>query len=509
VNLQDLIQDTLAKVAAATKAARSDPGMKKAIDLSVGLVGFNLQAPAKQLVPLMSPFYNSIPRRVKPGANSDNWRQITALSSPELFTQERAAGNPFTTTLSTKVAPFKVSAIRGEVTREAQAASITFDDALAKETANTLLVALKLMGQAYLYANITDVGAPAAPTVTRITAPAGGAMPVSAYFAVIVALTGMAANRVPIDIPGVYGDPVAANALYNGRAVPAGGVNALLTVSALSGVGVSTISAEGTVATGGTAADGIKVTWTAIPGACAYAVFLGTATGAANLKCQGVVTQTSLTFITAPTTGIAANAAEIPAADETGNALHFDGILPQLLAAGSGAYLKNVNGTLTGTSTSAEVVEIQDAFSSIYRTAKIGKFRIVMSGNDARTLAKKGILSNSMQIFAQPTAEGRINMTIGAHVGEILNATTGDICPVEVEPWAVPGTIFILPMEIPYPMANAANPFEWVGNYDWERWEYASTTTTGPIYPFETRCNGALEAIFTGGCGVLYNVFQG
>jgi hypothetical protein len=237
---------------------------------------------------------------------------------------------------------------------------------------------------------------------------------------------------------------------------------------------------------------------------------VGLTTGAANLTCEAVVSQTSVTFSSLATGGVAGNDANtVPTADETGNAKHFDGILPQLLAAGSGAYLKNVNGILTGTAASAEVVEIQDAFASIWRTAKIGKFRVVMSGNDARSLAKKGILSNAMQIFAQPTAEGRINMTIGAHVGEILNATTGDICPVEVEPWAVPGTIFILPMEIPYPMANAANPFEWVGNYDWERWEYASTTTTGPIYPFETRCNGALEAIFTGGCGVLYNVFQG
>lgn len=507
MNLQELIQDTLAKVAAATKAARSDPGMKKAIDLSVGLVGFNLQAPAKQLVPLMSPFYNSIPRRVKQGANSDNWRQITALSSPELFTAENAAGNPFTTTLSTKTAPFKVASVRGQVTREAQAASVTFDDALAKETANTLLIALKLMGQAYLYANITDTGAPAAPTCTEVEA--AGNLPADQYFVRIVGLNGMASNRVPIDVPGNYGETIAANALLAGRAVPAAGVNALQSTTALGGCGLTTISAEGTVTTTG-GSDGMKVTWAAIPGCTTYAVFVGLTTGAANLTCEAVVSQTSVTFSSLATGGVAGNDANtVPTADETGNAKHFDGILPQLLAAGSGAYLKNVNGILTGTAASAEVVEIQDAFASIWRTAKIGKFRVVMSGNDARSLAKKGILSNAMQIFAQPTAEGRINMTIGAHVGEILNATTGDICPVEVEPWAVPGTIFILPMEIPYPMANAANPFEWVGNYDWERWEYASTTTTGPIYPFETRCNGALEAIFTGGCGVLYNVFQG
>jgi hypothetical protein len=511
VDLQQLVQETLAKVAEVTKGQGA--GMKKAIDLSTGLFGFNLQAPVKQLVPLMSPFYNSIPRKVRAGANSDNWKTITAISSPELFTAERAAGNTFTMTKVDKVAAYKVTAVRGEVTREAQAASLGFDDALAKETANTLYNAMKLSGQAYLYANITDVGVPGAPTLTEVNTPTGGGIAASAYFARIVALTGMAANRVNVDIPAAYGSidggGVGATSAYiNGRAVPAGGVNALLTVAALSGTGVSSIGAEGTVTTAG-GSDGLKITWTAVPGAVAYAVFVGLTTGAANLKCEAVVTQTSVTFLTLAATGIAGTAAEIPAADETGQVLAFDGILPQLLAGASGAYVKNLLGTLTGTAASAEVVEIQDAFASLWRTAKIGKFRLVMSGNDVRSLTKKGILSNAMQIFAGMGAEGRVNLTLGAHVGEILNAVTGDRCPVETEPWAIPGTIFILPMEIPYPDANVQNPFEWVGSYDWERWGYASTTSTGPIYPFETRSNGVLEGLFTGGCGLLYNVFQG
>jgi hypothetical protein len=54
-----------------------------------------------------------------------------------------------------------------------------------------------------------------------------------------------------------------------------------------------------------------------------------------------------------------------------------------------------------------------------------------------------------------------------------------------------------------------AAPFTCVGNYDWFRWDYSSTTTTGPIYPFEVRCNGVLEGQFNGGCGVLYNIFKG
>lgn len=513
MDFQQLIQETLAKVAEATKAQGRQ--FQKTIDLSVGLVGFNLQAPAKQLVPLMSPFYNSIPRKVKPGANSDNWRTITALSSPELFTTENAAANLFTTTLANRSAAFKVTGVRGQVSREAQAASQGFDDALAKETSNTLYNALKLTGQAYLYGNVTDFGAPTGSiVVSEVNLPTGGQIAASAYFVRVVALTGMAANRVLIDVPKRYGSidgggVGATSSYFNGRAVGAGGVNALLTVSAGSGVGVSAISAiEGTVTTAG-GSDGLKVTWNAVPGAVAYAVFVGTATGAANLKCEGVFTQTSVTFLSLAGTGIAGNAAEIPTADETGNALHFDGILPQCLAGGSGSYLVNVNGPLTGTAALGEVVEIAEAFSAIYRTAKIGKFRLVMSGNDVRNLTQKGIVSNAMQIFAQPTAEGRVRMSIGAHVGEVLNPVTGDICPVETEPWAEPGTLFILPTEIPYPDANIQNPFEWVGNYDWERWEYASTPSTGPIYPFETRSNGALEGLFTGGCGILYNIFNG
>jgi len=505
MDLQELIQDTLAKVAAAVKATKEGPGMRKAIDIAQGLYGYSLQKPAQQLVPLMSPFYNSIPRVVKPGANSDNWKQITALSSPELFTSERAAGNLFTTTVTPKTAAFKVSALRGEVTREAQAASVTFDDALAKETANTLLISLKLMGQAYLYANVTDLGTPNTPVVTEVNAV--GTIGAADYFVVVVGLTGMAANRTTVDLPDVWDGT---NAFLAGRAVLSADLNPLQVTTALSGVGLSIISAQGTVTTTG-ADNGLRIKWTAKPGFCAYAIFVGTVTGAANLHCEAIVSQTEVTLTSLAGTGVLANenTVTIPTADETGNAKHFDGILPNLLAVGSGAYIKAVNGTLTGALADGEVVQIQQAFAALWRTAKIGKFRVVMSGQDVKNLTKKGIISNAMQIFAGMGAEGRVNLTIGAHVGEILNATTGDRCPVEVEPWAVPGTVFILPMEIPYPMANISTPFQWVGNYDWERWEYASTPTTGPIYPFETRCNGVLEPLFTGGCGVLYNIYNG
>lgn len=508
MDLVGITQDTLEKSREIIRKVQNDPRFKKAITVGTGLVGINLQAPAKQLVPLLSPFRASIPRLVKPGANSDTWRTISALSLPELFTTENASGNLFTTTLGSTTGNFKVASMRGQVTREAEAASQGFDPALAKETSNTLLNALRLESMAFMGANITDAGTPGAPTVALGTT-AGSLNPsTTTYYARVVGLTLMAANRATLSIPA---DKNANDEnLLAGRAVTQAELQAIaLAATAVTGCGMTDIGAEGNSGAQTGSNKSLKITWTPLANCVAYLVFVGTSAGAANLNCEAIVTQSQITLTSLAGSGAAGNDAAVPAADETGNANQYDGIIPQLNASGSGAYVLNVNETLTGTAAQGEILELQDAFASIFQTAKIGKFRVIVSGQDSRILTRLGVVSNTMQIFAQPAADGRLAMAIGAHVGEIVNATTGDRCPVEVDPWLTPGTILILPTEIPYKDANLSDPFTWVGNYDWERWDYASTTTTGPIYPFETRCNGVLESQFPGGCGILYNIWKG
>lgn len=515
--LRNVSEETVRAVIAAVKTATQQPTGQRDINVGTGLVGYNLQAPAKQLVPLLSPFQRTIPRITKPGANSDNWRRITAISSPIFFTAEEAASNPFFHTVSSASAAFKVAGVRGKVTREAQASSLGFDDALAKETANQLLLAMKLEGQSFLGATLTALGTPGTPTVALGTT-AGSLNPsTTTYFVKIVALNIFAANRIgTLDQLSLANTNSNSENIVAGRAVAQAEWRAITSpntatpgASALTGCGVTTVSAEGNSGAQTGSNKSLKVTWTPTPGAHAYAVFVGTTTGSANLKCEGFFTQTQVTFTSLAGTGMAANDGSIPAADETDDANAYDGIIPQLIAGGSGAYLKNLNGTLTGAAANGEIVELQDAFASIYQTAKIGKFRIVASGLDMRVLSAKGVLSQSMQIFAQPAPDGRTMFTAGAHIGQVINAVTGDVCPIDVEPWLPPSMLLILPTEIPYPDAHASSPFQWVGNYDWERWDYASTTSTGPIWPFEVRCNGAIEGIFTGGCGLIYNVWKG
>ena len=493
----------------------NDPSMKKAITVGTGIVGYNLQAPAHQLVPLMSPFHASIPRIVKAGANSDNWRVISALSSPNPFTTESAASALFTTTLTSPTAAFCVLGIQGSVTLEAQRASEGFDPALAKETSNALLVGMKLEEQAFFGANHTDLGTPVAPAAP-VSSAAGGTITQAGttYYVAVIGLTVLAANRATLDTPADI--DINGEALLAGRAVTAAEVLAISAPTTAAptvfsaGCGVSPFGAIGSSAALTATLKGLKITWTPLKGAVAYILFVGTTTGAANMHAECIVGGCTVTLTSLAGTGVVGTTTGgIPGTDETGDANAYDGIIAQLCGASSGAYVKNLAGALTATATAGEIVEIQDAFAQIYKNAKIGKFRVVASGNDTRTLSRLGAASNAMIIVAQPTGEGRGSMTLGSHVGEILNSTTGDKCPVETNPWLPQGSMLILPMEIPYPSANISQPFQWVGSYDWTRWDYASTPTTGPIYPFEVRNNGVLEGLFTGGCGLIYNIYKG
>jgi hypothetical protein len=61
MSMMETTMDSLEKTVAGVKESQT---LEKAINTGVGLVGYNLEAPAKQLVPFASPLRNIIPRKV-------------------------------------------------------------------------------------------------------------------------------------------------------------------------------------------------------------------------------------------------------------------------------------------------------------------------------------------------------------------------------------------------------------------------------------------------------------
>jgi len=73
-------QDTLDLV----KGALSTPDdrIAKTITNATGLLAYDLQAPAKNLYPFVTPIRNVLPRIGGGTGSATNWRQVTALVGP-------------------------------------------------------------------------------------------------------------------------------------------------------------------------------------------------------------------------------------------------------------------------------------------------------------------------------------------------------------------------------------------------------------------------------------------
>lgn len=493
-------EETRALLAKSVLEGMKSGSLRKTIDIATGLMGINLDAPAKQLVPLLSPFRQSIPRTVRAGSDASQWKAITKLSAPRLSSAARTAGRQQTHTVVSKSAAYKVMALGDDVSRESVAASEGFDPALAKATANCLLNYSKLEEIQILGGNTTAaIGVPAAPTVLGVAT--GGTIGAGTYTIRIFALALPAANRCTV---GRTQDWDGTEAKINAYAITA----SPNTIAGLTDTdGVEAGSAESTTAALTGSTNSIRVAWTPTTGAAAYAVSVGLATGITNGSFQVIVTQSKITLTSYIALGTNVPGATTATSQDT---LSYDGIITQLLAAGSGAYVKAVTDVLTADPAKGEIAQLADAMQSIYDNAKIGRLRILAGGQEVRTLTAKGVKMSAMQIFVSPSDPGAKSAVVfGAHVGEMINPITGDRCPVEALPWLPGGTIILLPMEIPYPDANASVPFDMAMGYDVERWDYASTAVTGPVYPFEVRSWGVPRAIFTGGCGILTDVFKG
>ena len=222
-----------------------------------------------------------------------------------------------------------------------------------------------------------------------------------------------------------------------------------------SGFGESILGTEvsETVASG----DVLTITvGTAVAGALGYNIYVGTATGNANLKYQGtlrgtgtftiqgagaIVTGNNAAFTT---TGAAATRA---AADTSAYSTGYDGILPTVLGANSG-FNNAVNSTF---STSNPGVEYQNVFSGLYDAVKADPDEIFLNGADRKQLSdaiKNGSTANYRINLSQNEVGDYVG---GAVIGALNNEITGKMVPLTVHPWLPQGVSPVLSYTLPIP----------------------------------------------------------
>src|SRR5438046_2426715 len=183
-------QDTLDLVKGAL--ATPDDRIGKTISASTGLLAFDLQMPAKNLYPFVTPLRNSIPRVGGGTGTATNWRQVTALLGSGFdamgWVPEGQRSGQMSYTTASKSASFVTIGEEDAATYEAISAGRNFEDIQARMTFRLLQKMMLKEEMAILGGNASlQLGTPATPSLSA--SGSGATLPAATYSVIAVALT--------------------------------------------------------------------------------------------------------------------------------------------------------------------------------------------------------------------------------------------------------------------------------------------------------------------------------
>jgi len=407
--------------------------------LSTSFAAFDLEAPAKLLTPRPTPLRNRIPRkkgvgtshRVKrilgytgtgTGGVGNTWPGITESSTATFGSINYERGPKISYAADDLVLPYNSYSLSDSVSFDANFSGLGYQDLRQLSSTSTLYATMLMEERMMLMARGTASGysgALSAPTFTKASPVASGSQ------------TALAA--------GTYYVNVTADAGISGN-----------------GFGESILGTEvsETVAAG----DVLTVTVsTAVAGALGYNIYVGTATGAANLKYQGTLKGTgTFTIQGASATGLTGNnaafttsgaAATRAATDTSAYATGYDGILPTVLGSNSG-YNNSINSVFDVNNPGKE---FQTVFASLYQSVKADPDLVLLNGNDRKQLSdaiKNGSTANYRLVINDP---GEGGTTYGSIVTGLQNEVTGKAVDLMVHPWLNQGVAPVLSFTLPIP----------------------------------------------------------
>jgi len=262
--------------------AQPDYTIAKSISTQTRLLAYDLQAPAKNLYPFVTPLRNIIPRVGGGVGSATNWRQINAIIGSGFdamgWVPEGQRSGQMSYSTSTKTSTFVTIGEEDAATFEAISAGRTFEDVQATMAFRLLQKMMLKEEMATLAGNASlSLGTPSAPTLSA--SGTGATLPAATYFVKVVALT----------LEGYQNSSVQGGVATSKSITGADGKS-----FALSG-GSSNISAEASQAV--TLGQTLFCTIAPIQGAVAYAWYVSSSSGTETLQ---VITTINSLAISAP-----------------------------------------------------------------------------------------------------------------------------------------------------------------------------------------------------------------
>lgn len=452
--------------------------------ISTGLVAFDLEAPAKLLTPRPTPLRNKIVR--KKGMGTAHRIKVisgfTGTGTGGVGVQYPGITDSTTTTFGSinylrgpkiayagydKSVTYKQFSLSDAVPFSAQFQGQGYQDIRQLSQTSTLYASM-LMEERMLLSSrgaTSDgfVGALSAPTFALTSPVASGSQ------------VALAATTYYVNVTAYAGD-----------------------------FGQSVLGTEASTAV--SAGDVLQIDITPVAGALGYNIYVGTATGSANLKLQGRASGTrwvvqgasSTTTVgdTAPftTSGVAASTVT---ADTSSYSTGYDGIIPTIFAGGS---VNAINSTF---STSNPGNEFQTVFANLYSSVKADPDEVLLNGSDRKQLSdaiKSGSTANYRLTINQDEIGGT---TYGSVVTGLQNEVTGKAVNLTVHPWLPQGVAPVLSYTLPIPDTQVSDVWAVVNTQDymgieWPVTQFAYETSTywnGTFVCYAPAWNGIVSGI--------------
>lgn len=454
-----------------------------------GLTQYDLEQTAYNLYPILSPLRNQTPRvKSDRGDTATRWKAVTAINttneSPGVSEGKR------TSTIGVTVAPFLASYAtlghEASTTYEAEEAAESFADARANAAMAALQTLIQSEDKIMLAGNASvPLGIPVLATPTA--GGSGSSLLTQTYSLYVVALTLDGFNRASV-VGGVVTSFTRNNADGTSDTIAGGSSNK---------------SNNKTVAI--TAGQNITASVTAVPGALAYAWYWGAAAG----EVLGAITTVNTITISAAAAGTQ-NASAITA-DNSQNGLVFNGLISLAASAGSGAYLKSLDGAAFTSDGASGINEIDTMLQSFYDNSRLSPTKFWMSSQEARNINKK-IVGNGGAPLIRFTMDnqngGQVGKIMaGTAIGSYFNKFTQQIIPIEVEPFMPPGTLLAVTDKLPYAVPDVpAQVYRIKARREYYGQDWPITTRT---YFHGAYVTEVLQHYATFSLGVLQNILNG
>lgn len=464
---EEMIRKTLDQI-------KEQQKLEKAITLSTGLVGYDLEQPAKNLYPVLSPIRNMLPRtKAAKGSTAVNWKAITGLSATgSAFVGEGARNGEISYTESDLSAAYKTWGRDDSVTREAEQGAQGFEDLRAR-SARSLLQYVMIEEEDLLVGALSSSHAlGTSPTPTISSANTGGTIGAGTYDVICVVLPFLGYRKATVNA-----------------------------VNAAAHAAQSVASATTTITGTGVISGHV----TPVNGAAAYAWFIGTA---GNEKCELITTVANFKVTALAGTGQAATAVT---GNTSGDTNAFDGIIPQIVN-GNGHITQLANGTDgTGTGLTYDnaggIVEFDAELKYQWDVNRLSPDIIFVNSQEAMNISTKILKSSNNPVyqFIVPQGDAQGELMGSALVTRYLNKFTGTPVKIQSHPTLTPGTVVFYTQNLPawYVNTNVEGLWDVHVLEDYYELQYAMTTRK---WEHGIYARGVLRGYLPAGCSMIQNI---